>query len=69
MKNLKTELELEQILHQEFNLAQVIRLWLSEAIRNQEGLKEENDTFPFPEWNKGYLTCLEDLKEIIEGNA
>lgn len=51
------------------NLLELIKIWNAEAIRNQEQLKKENETFEFPQWNKGYLACLEDLKGIIKENS
>lgn len=35
------------------------------AILNQEGLKKENETMGFPEWNKGYLEALLDIKRTL----
>ena len=35
------------------------------SIENQEELKAEHSDTPFPEWNKGYLECLETIKRII----
>lgn len=48
------------------NLLNLIKTWNDEAIRSQEELKIENHSFEFPQWNKGYLECLQDLKRIIQ---
>jgi len=49
------------------NLLNLIEHWMEFSIENQEELKLEHKGMPFPEWNKGYLDCLYDLKKIIEG--
>ena len=42
-----------------------IKEWRDFMIENQEQLKIENESY-WPEWNAGYLECLEDLKAIME---
>lgn len=46
-------------------LLEFIKNWLEESKLSQEGLKEENKGFRWPEWNKGYQECLDDLIKII----
>lgn len=46
-------------------LLEILNKWLEESKLNQEGLKEENKGFLWPEWNKGYHECLQDLIKII----
>lgn len=50
-------------------LLNLIKIWNDEAIRSQHELQKENHLFEFPQWNKGYLACLEDLKNIIKENS
>ena len=42
-----------------------IKAWCEFMIENQEELKKENACY-WPEWNKGYLECLEDLRAVLE---
>lgn len=39
--------------------------WLDFAIENQYGLEKEHEGLEFPQWNKGYLESLLDVKEEI----
>lgn len=43
--------------------------WLEFSLENQNQLLMEMEYFPFPQWNSGYLECLNDLKEIIESDT
>ena len=48
-----------------------IKAWCLFMIKNQEELKkewvpDEFEGYEWPDWNKGYLECLEDLRAILE---
>ena len=46
-----------------------LKTWLDFAIMNQLQLKVEQGMLPIPEWNKGYLAALEDMKTKIDSLA
>ena len=46
-----------------------LKEWLNFAIMNQLELKVEHGPLPFPEWNKGYLEALEDMKIKLDSLA
>jgi hypothetical protein len=43
-----------------------IKGWVDFYIKNQQELKTEHDaSIPFPEWNKGYMEALKDMRAEI----
>jgi hypothetical protein len=47
-------------------LIDVIKRWVDFSIENQEQLEVECKEFPLPDWNKGYLQCLNDIQTILK---
>lgn len=49
----------------DISLFYLVKNWMEFSILNQEELKNEYKGIEFPQWNKGYLECLEDLRRFV----